>query len=469
MDSLRKKFTNLNLSLDPFDPNDSTNNESITHTASSKSGYTPEGISIQQAETSSNSSIKKNSFKNKKNFSLSLDDTDNTSPLTLSKFSPLVTSNNDPSCTSSLSPTSSLPILSTETLSQLGVDVISDETTNEELLSQKGFQINQRLGSGSFGAAYELSYQNSSAQDPLLICKFEKQPKAITGNEKSWRHSNFGADRLDLPHLVKTASYFLSVELPDRRTERFFLPANKVRDFSQQLPAGAIVKIEGQIMARAPGENLAALLDKKEISLHPNDLHFQKIVIAVNEFLKAAYDRNFIHRDLKPENIMYDPASGRVTIIDTGESSRLRRRGKEESQLKGPSNPISSQKRLGSRFYMAPTIFQGDEYSSEVDYFSAGMLFLYMINKDDFKTFNKGRQAATLDDPLFYKNPKEFLSLYLEKVGKNSVTDQTLQQHPEIRKVIDLYFQASAGGGEGEKKLSAAAISQLNKLPYLNS
>jgi hypothetical protein len=75
-----------------------------------------------------------------------------------------------------------------------------------------------------------------------------------------------------------------------------------------------------------------------------------------------------------------------------------------------------------------------------------------MINKDDFETFNKSRQAATLDDPLFYENPKKFLSIYLEKVGKNSVTDQTLQQHPEIKQVIDLYFQASAGGGEGGKR-----------------
>jgi hypothetical protein len=64
MDSLRKKFTNLNLSLDPFDPNDSTNNESITHPASSKSGYTPGGISIQQVKESSSSSIKKPSFRN---------------------------------------------------------------------------------------------------------------------------------------------------------------------------------------------------------------------------------------------------------------------------------------------------------------------------------------------------------------------------------------------------------------------
>ena len=264
----------------------------------------------------------------------------------------------------------------------------------------------------------------------------------------------------------------------------------------------------------------------------------------MNEFLKAAYPHNCIHRDLKPENILYDIDSGEVTIIDKGESSRLRSRNKNEIQTlltKGrlSTNLETSTKQLGTRDYMAPSMFEGKEYGSEVDYFSAAMIFLKLINEKDFNNFNKNRLSGTVRDVFFQEEPSQFLSIYLNKIDShhrlttgrltteesflnnekksfspniddfstltlNSTihtnlemsplekgaytfspdtntnsslsiksnsndsleegilsTEESLNKHPDVKKIIELYFQASAGGTAEAQSASRSALTRI--------
>jgi serine/threonine protein kinase len=334
--------------------------------------------------------------------------------------------------------------------------------------------------------------------------------------------------------------------LPDGRHERFDLSAEKSKEFALLLPPHATVMLEGELMLKASGKTLAQLIKEKKVSLGPDDVHFKKILIAVNEFLKATYPHNFIHRDLKPENILYDIDSGEVTIIDKGESSRLRSRDKNDMQTlltKGrlSTNLETSTKQLGTRDYMAPSMFEGKEYGSEVDYFSAAMIFLKLINEKDFNNFNKNRLSGTVRDVFFQEEPSLFLSTYLNKINpqpkltteslttkesffnnekksfspniddfspltldstihtnlemspleKGSFnssddtntaslsiesnsndsleegilsTEESLNKHPDVKEIIELYFQASAGG---TPEVQSASRSALNKLDLI--
>ena len=366
----------------------------------------------------------------------------------------------------------SIPMIDPKVLSFLGVKSIPETMTLQECLSAEEMLLSKKaVGIGSFGSAYEIISQSRSP----LIFKIEKAPKLVP-EKKFWRHSDFSPTRLDLPYLVKPLSYLVSVETADGRTERFYLPSSKTKEFGQALPPDAQVKIEGQLMEKAPGANLYRLAMEKTISFFPGGPHFKNIFIALNKFLQESYKHNFIHRDLKPENIIYDPESGTVTIIDTGESSRLRSRGKSDEQIKqgSLSNPLKSTRRQGTRNFMAPTITKGVEYASEVDFFSASMLLLRLICEEDFNSFTKERFPSPITDELVDIAPQNILNFYLEKAGPESTTVKILSNFPQLQTVLNLYFQISAGGSLDAHELSEQAFQELknfldsNSLEFLN-
>ncbi|MBM3857334.1 MAG: hypothetical protein FJ390_05145, partial [Verrucomicrobia bacterium] len=412
------------------------------------------------------------------------------------------------------------PILPEEFLTALGVDRLDGKAVDEEfenLLRQKGMTpcyetsstskkgasdrllcLHSLIASGSSGITYEVLAPNGTS----FLYKIEKQSKLLTDPTNPgmafWRHGDLSAAGLDLPHLVKATFYSLKVKLPDGREEKFFVPADKVKEFAQHLPPDAEVKLEGQLMEKAPGRTLAQLLEQGDISFHPDDDegHFYTIVKAVTEFLSAAYNHNFVHRDLKPENILYHPTSKTVTIIDTGEASHLGAR-----DIPADTEPSTSTKQRGTRQIMAPTMFEGKEYGSEVDFFSAAMLFLKLLQPEDVKIFNRTRLSGTVRDRFFGQNPQRFLSIYLDylhfgsdedddsttqdsssfplKASDSSdtsspmmvepspslpTTEEMLETHPPIKRLIELCFQASAGGSPEAQSMSRAALKELERL-----
>lgn len=411
------------------------------------------------------------------------------------------------------------PIFPPEFLAALGVDGLHGKAVDQEfedLLIQKGMKpsytalstfdkrapdkllsVNSIIASGASGTAYEILAPDGTS----LLYKAEKYPNVLTDSINRgmafWRDGDLSPAGLNLPHLVKTTFYFFKLNLPDGREEKFFVPADKVKEFAQHVPPDAKVQLEGQLMEKAPGDTLAQLLSQGNISFHPDDRdgHFLTIVKAVNEFLFAAYAHNFVHRDLKPENILYDSKSKTVTIIDTGEASHL---GERDNPTDG--EPAYSTKQRGTRQIMAPTMFEGKEYGSEVDFFSAGMLFLKLLQPRDAETFNRTRLPGTVRDRLFGQNPQQFLSIYLDYLRSGSDDDDSvttketspatlessnscdtsspvmtdspptlpsieeiLETHPTIKRLIELCFEASAGGSPEAQEMSSTALRELKR------
>lgn len=421
------------------------------------------------------------------------------------------------------------PFIPLKTLSELGVEVIKDKeveveagngSTTEEKTQQavkeevtngeaktdltakkapatidfyesKGITIGRCLSSGAFGRTYEVDLNEAAKKDfggASLIYKEEKIPKLLTNSkeergretaqtpEKIWRHYDFAALRIDppLPHLVKVkAMAFQLFSKESEQCERFYVPANKVRDFLQAVPPTAQVSLVAQFMEKAPGQSLDKLIKDRKV---PNQTDFLKVAVALDEFLRAAHERNFIHRDLKPANIMYDTDTGEVTIIDTGESSRLRKRGKTDEEIErrredgNPhiSNPEFSTAYLGTRKYMAPTVEARTSYGSEVDFFSSALVLLQLLSPDDFKQFNEvrfssGRETNSIfaDELKVSKEGRspDFLQAYLNVVGSESRTAAILKEEPHLRNLIDSYFKASLRGEAGERAFRESQVS----------
>lgn len=77
------------------------------------------------------------------------------------------------------------------------------------------------------------------------------------------------------------------------------------------------------------------------------------------------HDMNFIHCDLKPENIMFvqDPKrpNSRLKIIDFGSSCRAKQ---------------TVYSYIQSRFYRAPEVILGAQYSNKIDMWSFGCILV---------------------------------------------------------------------------------------------
>lgn len=359
------------------------------------------------------------------------------------------------------------PFISPEKFLELRAELIPESIGLTDFLSKKGVNVGSRLGKGANGVAYETTVNDeapeSISSSAPMIYKKENKPRLLTDIEskpKFWRHHDASVARLDLPHVVKPVAFLVLVEMYARKTERFYVPADKIKEFGALLPADASVKMEAQLSEKAPGKNLAELIKEDRNFFHPGGPHFAKVVCAVDEFLRAAYTKNFIHRDLKPANIMYDSLSGKVTIIDTGEASRLRRRGKSDEEVVTPrhiaegrhSNPTGSRTNRGTRCFMAPSINKTEKYGSEVDFFSAGMLFLNLISPSPFEEI-KSKKASFYNDLFHDKDPSAYLEIFLNNIPQNTETLEILEEHPYLRKLISSYLQISAINTPGSEQL----------------
>lgn len=77
-----------------------------------------------------------------------------------------------------------------------------------------------------------------------------------------------------------------------------------------------------------------------------------------------------VHRDIKPENIVFDPATGRIQVVDFG--------GVQKMAALGPNGPLGSTV-VGTYGFMAPEQFQ-NRASSQSDLYSLGATVLFLLS-----------------------------------------------------------------------------------------
>lgn len=122
--------------------------------------------------------------------------------------------------------------------------------------------------------------------------------------------------------------------------------------------------------------------------------------------LNYVHSKGVIHRDLKPENLMFKRCDdGRLLLkmIDFG----LATNDADDDQL---------QSAAGTHYYLAPEIIT-NVYNRKVDIWSAGMILLFLINKQLPLRSTSQRQLL-----------QEILAFQISRVKFKSGTSQSLKQ-----------------------------------------
>ncbi|KAL1990091.1 hypothetical protein VTN49DRAFT_6672 [Thermomyces lanuginosus] len=109
--------------------------------------------------------------------------------------------------------------------------------------------------------------------------------------------------------------------------------------------------------------------------------------------LRYIHSQGIVHRDLKPDNVLLD-SQGHVHLADFNVASDFK-----------PGKPLTS--KSGTLAYLAPEVFEGVGYYSEVDWWSLGVTFYECIyNKRPFE----GRNQEALSEAVRRAQPKYYVT-----------------------------------------------------------
>lgn len=109
--------------------------------------------------------------------------------------------------------------------------------------------------------------------------------------------------------------------------------------------------------------------------------------------LRYIHSQGIVHRDLKPDNVLLD-SEGHVHLTDFNVASDFK-----------PSKLLTS--KSGTLAYLAPEVFKGSGYLSEVDWWSMGVTFYEAVyGKRPFE----GRSHDELAENVMAANPRYFVT-----------------------------------------------------------
>lgn len=235
--------------------------------------------------------------------------------------------------------------------------------------------INKELGSGAFGKVFEIERRDfGDIKAALKVVSIPNSQSEV----QSFRDDNFDMDDKSV------TSYFYGF----------------VEEFIKEF----------QVMARLKGHsNIVSYEDhdvkekkdgfgwdifiRMELLTSMNE-HFRlnppkqsdviKIGIDICKALEVCQKYNIIHRDIKPSNIFISD-SGEYKLGDFGVARTLEK----------TSSGLSKK---GTYTYMAPEVYKGEEYGSNVDIYSLGIVMYKLLNNNlepfrTDRTFSNGEEA----------------------------------------------------------------------------
>lgn len=238
--------------------------------------------------------------------------------------------------------------------------------------------ITKELGSGAFGSVFEVERKDFSNMKSAM--------KIISIPGSQTEVNNYRSENYDLDEKSVT-SYFYGF------VEEFI---KEFQIMSQLRGNGNIVSIEDyEVKEKDDGfgwdifirmELLTPMNDYfKENSPKQSDVI--KLGIDMCKALEICQKYKIIHRDIKPSNIFVSD-SGDFKLGDFGVARTLEK----------TSSGLSKK---GTYTYMAPEIFKGEEYGSNVDIYSLGIVMYRLCNNNlepfrKERTYSDGEQALAL-------------------------------------------------------------------------
>ncbi|RLL49145.1 serine/threonine-protein kinase, partial [Mariprofundus sp. EBB-1] len=190
------------------------------------------------------------------------------------------------------------------------------------------YQIESKLGHGSFGIVYKALEQFSKKHVAIKEITDDDYKEALLSE----------IELMAGLHHANVVQY----KTTEKLKENLYL-------VMEYLPGGSLVSLIGE------GKKISSGLAKQHL-------------IDILEGLKYLHSFDVVHRDLKPDNVLL-AADGHVKIADFGVSRAISKSRKASS-------------RAGTIKYMAPEMFEADEehgYDHRVDLYAAGCLYFEML------------------------------------------------------------------------------------------
>lgn len=227
--------------------------------------------------------------------------------------------------------------------------------------------IKSELGSGAFGKVFEIERRDfTNDTSALKIITIPASPAEV----QNYREENYDLDEKSV------TSYFYGF------VEEF------IREFALMTKLKGqnhVVRIEDYDVKEHEGEIGWDIFIRMEL-LTPMNKHFAqnapktrdviKLGIDICKALEVCQKFNIVHRDIKPSNIFISD-SGDYKLGDFGVARTLEK----------TSSGLSKK---GTYTYMAPEVFKGEAYGSNVDIYSLGIVMYKLLN-NNMEPYKQGR------------------------------------------------------------------------------
>lgn len=111
--------------------------------------------------------------------------------------------------------------------------------------------------------------------------------------------------------------------------------------------------------------NLLEILEKKPSGLNPELI--KQCIYQTLKGIAYLHSMNIVHRDIKPENILVSDKMG-IKLCDFGFARVIK------------PGDVNMTDYVATRWYRAPELLVGDNYSKEVDMWALGCIFGELID-----------------------------------------------------------------------------------------
>lgn len=239
--------------------------------------------------------------------------------------------------------------------------------------------LTKELGSGAYGTVFEVERKDFSQMKSAM--------KIISVPTSQNEVKNFKEDNFDLDDKSVTSYFYGFVE----EFIKEFQVMARLKGHSN------IVSYEDHDVIPKKGEFGWDIFIRMEL-LTPMNEHFKvnppkqsdviKIGIDICKALEVCQKYNIVHRDIKPSNIFISE-SGDYKLGDFGVARTLEK----------TSSGLSKK---GTYIYMAPEVFKGEKYNSNVDIYSLGIVMYRLLN-NNLEPFRKDRTYSDSENAMMLR------------------------------------------------------------------